>query len=128
MIGRTLSILNSICFNWNNNHHPIDRWFAMGWWWFLWPIIWIVVALVIGILVYRDAEKRGMNGLLWLILVLLPMVGLLFLVLYIVIREDKRETSERDIGKSPEKILDERYARGEISKDEYKEIKKEIRK
>ncbi len=127
MIARTLSFPFSMVLNGNGHHHPIDDWSMMGGWWFIWPIIWITVALVVGILVYRDAEKRGMNGLLWFILALLPMVGLLFLVIYIVIREEKRETSKRGIGKSPEKILDERYARGEISKEEYKGMKKEIR-
>ena len=128
MIGKVVSITSSVVLNGNDSHHWMDGWSMMGGWWFLWPIIWIAVALVIGILVYSDAEKRGMNGLLWLILVLLPMVGLLFLVIYIVIREERRPSSEKGIGKSPEKILDERYARGEISKEEYKEMKKEIRK
>lgn len=126
MISRMLSAVSSIRLN-ANDYHP-ERWPMMGDWWFMWPILWIAIALVIGILVYRDAEKKGMNGLLWLILVLLPMVGLLFLILYIVIREEKSKTSERGIEKSPEKILDERFARGEISKDEYKEMKEEIRK
>jgi len=128
MIGKMLSITGTVVLNGSDHHHPMDGWSMMGGWWFLWPIIWIAVALIIGILVYRDAEKRGMNGLLWLILVLLPMVGLLFLVIYIVIREEKRVSSEKGIGKSPEKILDERYARGDIPKSEYKEMKKEIRK
>ena len=50
-------------------------------------LIWLVLFLIIGYLVYQDANKRGMNGLLWGILVIIPMVGLLFLVIYIVIRE-----------------------------------------
>ncbi len=127
MIEETLSSAASICLNANGNHH-MDGWPMMGGWWFIWPIIWIVIALVIGILVYRDAEKRGMNGLLWFVLVLLPMVGLLFLVIYIVIREDKRKISQRGTKKSAEKILDERYARGEISDKEYKRMKRELRK
>ncbi|MGM0510989.1 MAG: SHOCT domain-containing protein, partial [Thermoplasmatota archaeon] len=70
-----------------------------------------------------DAEKRGMNGLLWFILVILPMVGLLFLVLYLVIRESSTGRYEN---KSARKILDERYARGEISKEEYMDMKKNL--
>ncbi len=127
MIEETLSSAASICLNANGNHH-MDGWSMMGGWWFIWPIIWIAIALVIGLLVYRDAEKRGMNGLLWFILVLLPMVGLLFLVIYIVLREEKRTVSRRRTEKSAGKILDERYARGEISDGEYKRKKKEIRK
>ncbi|MFW6141884.1 MAG: SHOCT domain-containing protein [Candidatus Saliniplasma sp.] len=90
----------------------------------MWPIVWIAVFLVIGIFVYRDAEKRGMNGLLWLVHVILPMVGVLFLIVYLLIRGDnKSETS-----KSQKKILDERYALGDITDEEYKEIKEGIRK
>ena len=50
-------------------------------------LIWLVLFLVIGYLVYQDANKRGMNGLLWGILVIIPMVGIIFLILYIVLRE-----------------------------------------
>jgi len=122
-----LSYVASICWN-SNSHNHMDGWSMMGGWWFIWPIIWMAVALVIGILVYRDAERRGMNGLLWFVLVILPMVGLLFLVIYIVIREEKRKTSGSETKKSAEKILDERFARGEISDEEYKGMKKELRK
>ncbi|MFP4186387.1 MAG: SHOCT domain-containing protein [Thermoplasmata archaeon] len=129
MMSRILSAFVSTCPGTNDTHGPwMDGWSMMGGWWFLWPIIWIVVAIVIGILVYRDAEKRGMNGLLWLILVLLPMVGLLFLVIYLVIREDHSKYVRSDTRKSAEKILDERYARGEITSEEYEEMKKEIGK
>ena len=48
---------------------------------------WLLLFLVIGFLVYQDANKRGMNSLLWFILVILPMVGWIFLILYIVARE-----------------------------------------
>lgn len=128
MISRALSSVAPIVLNGNDTHHPMDEWSMMGGWWFLWPIIWIAVALVIGILVYRDAEKRGMNGLLWLILVLLPMVGLVFLVIYLVIREERGRSMKSDSGKSAEKLLDERYARGEITTEEYEEMKEEIKK
>lgn len=72
---------------------------------------------------YYDADKRNMNSLLWLILILIPMVGLLFLISYLVIRETR---SGRYGNKSARKILDERFVRGEISEEEYKEMKKNI--
>ena len=99
-----------------------DWWFGLGWFWML--IMWIPL-LVIGIVVYHDAEKRNMNGLLWLILVILPMVGLLFLLLYLVMRDTGTDQYEN---KSARKILDERYARGKISKDEYEDMKKDLQK
>ncbi|HYT00899.1 MAG TPA: zinc-ribbon domain-containing protein [Thermoplasmata archaeon] len=46
-----------------------------------------VIFLLIAIWVYRDAESRGMSGVLWLILVLLfPLIGL---IIYLVVRHDK---------------------------------------
>jgi len=119
------SPLLSTCLN--TNTHMGD-WPMWGGWWFIWHIVWIAVFLVIGILVYKDAESRGMNGLLWLILVLIPVVGLLFLIVYLVFREEHVKEMKLDSSKSAEKLLDERYARGEISTDEYQEMKKEVKK
>ena len=79
--------------------------------------------MIIGAIVYNDAEKRGMNGLLWFVLIVLPMIGLFFLILYLVIRETDHHSYEN---KSALKILQERYARGEISKTEYNQMKNEI--
>lgn len=98
-----------------------DWWFGFGWFWML--ILWLPL-LVIGILVYQDAEKRNMNGLLWFILVILPMVGILFLILYLVMRDTGTGSYQN---KSARKILDERYARGEISKKEYKDMIKNLK-
>lgn len=108
----------------DNMHHDYgmmgDWWFGLGWFWML--ILWLPL-LIIGILVYQDAEKRNMNGPLWLILVILPMVGILFLILYLVMRDASTGSYQN---KSARKILDERYARGEISKKEYMEMKKNL--
>ncbi|RZN60873.1 MAG: SHOCT domain-containing protein [Methanonatronarchaeia archaeon] len=96
-----------------------------GWgvWGFGWIplLIWLVLFLIIGILVYQDAEKRGMNGLLWLVLILIPMVGLLFLLIYIVVREEKPGT------RNAVEILDERLAKGEITQEEYEELKDKLK-
>jgi putative membrane protein len=95
-------------------------WPLMGFWM---AGIWVVL-LVAGILVYRDAEKRGMNGLLWLILILIPMFGFLALIIYLVIRESGHATGMG--GKSAGALLDERYAKGEISREEYLKMKEDI--
>lgn len=101
----------------------------MDWWGF--PLMWFwmigvwLVFVVIAFLVYIDAEKRGMNGLLWLLLIILPWVGILFLIIYLIIREDKMP--HRPTHKSANAILDERYARGEITKQEYLDMKKDIK-
>jgi len=47
-------------------------------------VIPIVIGLLIGIWVYKDAEKRGKSGALWLIInILLPIIGL---IIWLVIR------------------------------------------
>jgi len=63
------------------------------WEWFvglmcLVPIIWFVVAILICIWVYRDAESRGMSGVLWLIVVLIT--GIIGLIIYLVVRKEKK--------------------------------------
>jgi len=84
-------------------------------------LFWWIIFVAIGFLVYQDANKRGMNGLLWFILVILPMIGIVFLLLYIVIRESKTE-----VEKTPLEILKERYAKGEITEEEYVKMKREL--
>lgn len=91
--------------------------------WFWMGALWLVL-LVIAFLVYKDAEKRGMNGLLWLALIILPGVGALFLIIYLIIREDR--ISKKTPGKSAYAILNERYAKGEITREEYLKMKKDI--
>lgn len=81
--------------------------------WFLWGfpfmgyymlIIWAMFALV-AFLVYRDAERRGMDGLLWFILIIIPWVGIIALVIYLIMREEKAirvpSTSQSVITSSP---------------------------
>ncbi|WGI16963.1 SHOCT domain-containing protein [Methanonatronarchaeum sp. AMET-Sl] len=101
-------------------HHPMEGW---GFWGFGWLplLLWLAFFLIIGVLVYQDAEKRGMNGLLWLVLILIPMVGLLFLLIYIVVREEKPVIGNTD------EILDERLAKGEITLEEYEELKDKLK-
>jgi putative membrane protein len=98
-----------------------------GWGWpFMgfWMIgLWVVLA-VVGILVYFDAEKRGMNGLLWLVLILIPMFGFVALIIYLVIREGGRTAGMG--GKGAGALLDERYAKSEISREEYLRMKEDL--
>ncbi len=112
----------------NGDHMDEGGMMDMGWWgsssmWF-WMIGYWVIFVIIGALVYKDAEERGMSGLLWFILVILPWIGILFLVIYLIIRKDRayREIPQ----KSANAILDERYVRGEIIQEEYKRMKRDI--
>lgn len=96
---------------------------AIGFW---------LMFLVIAYLVYRDAESRGMNGLLWAVLVLLPGVGMLFLIIYLIVRASGSAHSLpgtiQPRVRTPEEILDERYARGELAREQYLLMRDDIRK
>lgn len=48
------------------------------------PIIMLVVSLLIAIWVYKDAEKRGSSGALWLIIVIFT--GIIGLIIWLVVR------------------------------------------
>ncbi|MDK2974860.1 MAG: putative rane protein [Methanofollis sp.] len=87
-------------------------------------IFWIF-QLVIGYFVYRDAKERGMSSALWFILAIIPVIGWLFLAIYVIIRETGQSG---DRGKSAGVILDERYARGELSTEDYRQMKEELGK
>lgn len=51
---------------------------------FLIPIIFFVIGILIAVWVYKDANTRGMNGVLWLIVVIL--LGLIGLIIYLIVR------------------------------------------
>ena len=90
-------------------------------------LFWLFVFLVIAYLVYIDAKTRGMNGLLWGVLVLIPFVGILFLIIYVVIRETKGQNASLK-EKSAMDIVNERYAKGEISSEEFQKITEDLKK
>ena len=53
------------------------------------PIVWFVIGILLCIWVYRDAEKRGMNGVLWLIITLIA--GIIGLIIYLVVRKPEKK-------------------------------------
>lgn len=61
---------------------------GLGFFFIFLPIIWIIIAILLCIWVYRDAESRGMSGALWLIIVLIT--GIIGLIIYIVVRKEKK--------------------------------------
>jgi putative membrane protein len=90
-------------------------------------LIWLVVFLVLAYLVYQDANKRGMNGLLWGILILIPMLGIIFLILYIVIRESTVQKAVPE-GAGAMDILKMRYAKGEITSEQFRTMSEDLKK
>ena len=88
---------------------------------------WLIVFLIIAYLVYQDANTRGMNGLLWGILVLIPMLGILFLIMYIIGRETGGQKAMPG-EKGAMDILKERYAKGEITSEQFQTMSEDLKK
>ncbi len=61
-----------------------EFWFCTGTLFCILPIVIFIVSLLIAIWVYKDAEKRGKSGALWLIIVLLS--GIIGLIIWFVVR------------------------------------------
>jgi len=97
--------------------HPV---FGLGVMMFTW-----FVQLVIAYFVYKDAKEQNMSAPLWFILVILPMVGFLLAVLYVIIREVRMPIEPKN---TPLDILKERFAKGEITTDEYEQRKDALMK
>jgi hypothetical protein len=51
------------------------------------PVVLFIIGILLCIWVYRDAESRGMNGVLWLIIVLIA--NIVGLIIYLIVRKDK---------------------------------------
>jgi len=84
-----------------------------------------LIQLVIAYFVYKDAKEQNMSAPLWFILVILPMVGFLLAVLYVIIREVRMPIEPKN---APVDILKERFARGEIAPEEYEKQKEVLMK
>jgi putative membrane protein len=128
ILGTILLISGATIANGDDDHMEGGGMMDMNWWglstmWF-WMIGYWVIFVIIGILVYKDAEKREMSGLLWFVLVILPWIGILFLIVYLIIREDK--ATSNDNHKSANVLLDERYAKGEITREDYQIMKRDL--
>ncbi len=48
------------------------------------PLVFLIIGIVLAIWVYKDAQKRGSSGALWLIIVLLT--GIIGLIIWLVVR------------------------------------------
>ena len=87
-------------------------------------IAWLV-QLVIAYFVYKDAKEQKMSAPLWFILVILPMAGFFLAVLYVIIREVRMPIETTNL---PLDILKARFARGEISLEEFEKGKDALMK
>ena len=57
------------------------------------PIIWFIISILISIWTYRDAESRGEEGILWLIIVLFT--GIIGLVIWLIVRPSRTTVEKR---------------------------------
>jgi heme/copper-type cytochrome/quinol oxidase subunit 2 len=53
------------------------------------PLVWFIIGILLAIWVYRDAESRGMNGVMWLIILFIA--GIVGLIIYLIVRKDKTQ-------------------------------------
>jgi len=89
----------------------------------------VVPTILNGNETHHPMDDWHMWGGWWFCLIVLVAVVLVIgILVYLMIREEGNRGSTSVSDKSAEKLLDERYARGEISKDEYKEMKEGMKK
>jgi hypothetical protein len=81
---------------------PIVCYFPVfaGAWCALAAIMWIIW-LIIGIWVYKDAEKRGKSGILWFLIVFF--IGIIGLIIYFLVRDSKSDLLD-SVGGSSHKV------------------------
>ena len=121
----------------DGDEHMVMDWFGIQYMGFIMLAVWAIF-IIIGDLIYKDAERRRMNGALWLILVFLPWVGVISTVVYLIVRANYpiiqtsvQQSTVEQYEPSPKQqkaleLLDERYARGEITREEYYLMRKDI--
>ncbi|MFX0163559.1 MAG: zinc-ribbon domain-containing protein, partial [Candidatus Hodarchaeota archaeon] len=68
----------------------------------------LIIVVLIGLWIYRDAESRGENGVLWLIIVFF--LNIIGLIIWLLVRPPKKEMVERKV---VEKVLVCPYCRAE---------------
>ena len=75
--------------------------------------IYWALAIPIGLLVYTDAKERRMDARRWLLLTMIPFVGVLTVVPYVYARRDHPRTDVYDPWAEGDRALEIRQARGE---------------
>ena len=112
-----------------NGWHMMDWDYHMMDWWgvpffgFWWIGIWII-QFIIGLIIYKDAERHNENSIMWLVLSIIPWIGWFIIIYYIIFRNE--EDDKKEVITDAHKTLDERYAKGEISREEYLQAIKDI--
>ena len=87
-------------------------------------ITWLIF-FFIAYLIYKDAEKKGRNGLLWGFLALIPWVGIVFMILYLVLREERHSVAGKTTSGD---ILVVRFAKAELTREQYLQMKADLKR
>jgi len=66
----------------------LGLWFLTGALCFACPVIYLIVWILIGVWVYRDAESRGASGILWLIVVFV--LNIIGIIIYLIVRPKQK--------------------------------------
>lgn len=77
---------------------------------------------------HHPMDSWGMMGGWWFWIIISIVVVVIIAVLIYLLNKEDRDKGMDPESKSAEKLLDERYARGEITTEEYNERKDEIKK
>ena len=57
-------------------------------------VVWLIIAIALAVWVYKDAEARGENGVLWLIVVIL--LGLIGLIIWLIARPKELKGEKKE--------------------------------
>jgi len=84
MLVSIASVVSAQNYDWTTNEEAAAGFLGLSLVCCAVPAIWFIIAIVLAIWVYKDAEKRGSSGALWLIIFLLT--GFIGLIIWLVIR------------------------------------------
>jgi len=62
-------------------------------------LVWFIIWILIAVWVYKDAEKRGKSGVLWLIVVIL--LGLIGIIIWLIVRPPIQQMPPPQYGYMP---------------------------
>jgi RNA polymerase subunit RPABC4/transcription elongation factor Spt4 len=83
------STMSSVQNGWQNALHSVNFWpnkFFRSIPTTLFSLTWLILWICVIVWVYRDAERRGMNGILWGLLVFIG--NIIGLLIYLIVRSD----------------------------------------
>ena len=81
--------------------------------------VWIIQVFIAAV-IYFDAKKKGLDAGFWSVITLIPLVGFISVVAYIITTHMEEDR--------PFDLLQQRLFRGEITDDEYRTLYEDIKR